>query len=54
MTGPLVISHDPNGKWYYMDDEGTSDYFDNTDDLFRELKKLGKVTDNNCPTCQDD
>lgn len=53
MPGPLVISHDPNGKWYYMDDEGTSSYFNNINDLFRELKSLGKVQDS-CPTCQDE
>ena len=48
----LIISHDPNGKWYYQDEEGVSKYFDNIDLLFKELKHLGKITDgDNCPTC---
>jgi hypothetical protein len=54
MSLPLIISHDPEtGKWFYKDADGLSEDFDTAQDLFFELKKLGKVQDS-CPTCQDE
>lgn len=51
----LVISHDPEtGKWFYQDEDGESGDFDTAQDLFFELKRLGKVPTDNCPTCQDE
>lgn len=53
---PLIISHDPEtNKWFFQDEDGMSGYFNTAQDLFFELKRLGKVTtDNSCPTCQDE
>jgi len=54
MARPLVIYTSPNTNlWYYDDEDGTFGPFYSAQDLFFELKRLGKVQDS-CPTCQDE
>jgi len=55
MTPSLIIYTDEESTgWFYKDEEGTFGPFDTAQDLFLELKRLGKVSDGNCPTCQDE
>jgi len=55
MSPPIVIYTSKDlGAWYYDDEEGTFGPFDTAQDLFLELKRLGKVSDGSCPTCQDE
>ena len=54
MAKPLVIyTTGSTNLWYYDDEDGTSGPFVSAQDLFSELKRLGKVQDS-CPTCQEE